>query len=144
MDKPESMSVKEHIYRKISLENDIAFSTVRAVIDNQFQTALTALSSNDINSLEIAGLGKLYINRRRVKAEIRKMRYLLKYYPAYLQISDLTLKEIEEAEERYRRIPDYLKAYLDRAAILKIVVEPEEDLDIKIIASINKKIRERK
>jgi hypothetical protein len=144
MDKPMSMSVKEHIYRKISLEQDIPFATVRTVIDNQFQTALTALTDININSLEIAGLGKILLNKRRLKAEIRKMRYLLEYYPAYLQISDLTLKEIEAAQDNYRKIPIQLGAFLERAEILEIIVEPESNLEEKIKASINKKIRERK
>jgi hypothetical protein len=143
MDKPMSMSVKEHIYRKISLENDIAFSTVRAVIDNQFQTALTALTDVNNNSLEIAGLGKVLLNKRRLKAEIRKLKYFLEYYPKYLLIPDLTLREIEDTEEKLQRVPLQLEQYLLRAEALKIIVEPELNIEEKIKAGINKKIKAR-
>lgn len=141
--KPDSMSVKEHLYRKVSLEIGLDYSIVKTVIDNQFSTALTALTDININSLEIAGLGKILLNKRRLKQEIRKMRYLLELYPAYLLIEDLTLKEIEDTQENLIKVSTRLKDYLERAEHLQIEVPIEEDLPNKIKATIRKKLKER-
>ena len=103
--KPSSMSVKEHIYRKLSQDLKCPLDTVKKVIDNQFRTALSALKDN--NSLEIAGFGKIIINKGRLKGEIENVKFLKTYYKKLLN-TDITPKERIEFQKRLDLLPQRL------------------------------------
>lgn len=104
--KPSTMSVKEHIYRKLSQDLQIPLSTIKAVIDNQFRTALSALKDN--NSLEIAGFGKILINVVRLRIEIKEIEYLIPYYKDLLKKPNTSSVDILEAQDRLEQIPGRL------------------------------------
>jgi len=92
------MSVKEHVYRMVSQELDVPHDTVKRVLDNQFRTALSALKDN--NSLEIAGFGKILMNRHRLRSHIRRQKEVIKYYKK--QIKDSLVKETVKVDFRER------------------------------------------
>ncbi len=100
------MSVKEHIYRKVSQDLQIPISIVKMVIDNQFSTALSALKDN--NSLEIAGFGKILINIPRLRKEIEDIVYLIPYYKKLLKRNDISRTDRFEYQDRLKKIPGRL------------------------------------
>ena len=55
--------IKDHIIKKLSQEQQIPLHIVKAVIDNQFRTALGAIPT--CNSIEIAGFGKFMFRKNR-------------------------------------------------------------------------------
>ena len=67
-DKPNSMSVREWITKKIATGIMITEKTIRVVITHQFDTASDAL--NKYNSLEISGFGKFFYNTKKADKEI--------------------------------------------------------------------------
>lgn len=105
--KPSSMSVKEHIYRKISQDLQIPLSTIKVVIDNQFRTALSALKDN--NSLEIAGFGKILINVWRLRKDIKELEFLIPYYKELLKKPTICLTAKADYENRLKTYPGRLK-----------------------------------
>lgn len=68
-DKPESMSVREWITKKVATGIMIPENVIRRVIAHQFDSAYEALKDN--NSIEISGFGKFYYNEKRAKTEIK-------------------------------------------------------------------------
>ena len=106
-EKPTNMSVKDHLYRKVSRELNIPLSTVKVVLNNQFRTALSALKDND--SLEIAGFGKILFNVRRLRTEIKELEFLIGYHKDLLKKGNLDEKTIEEYEEILGRLPNTIK-----------------------------------
>jgi hypothetical protein len=89
MDKPKSLSVKDYIIRKMSIKLNLSEKNIDAVITHQFQSAASALSTND--SLEISGFGKLLFNKKKA---IKKMEKLMIYKNALDRIvNDETLTE---------------------------------------------------
>ena len=107
IEKPTNMSVKDHLYRKVSRELNIPLSTVKVVLNNQFRTALSALKDND--SLEIAGFGKILFNVRRLRTEIKELEFLIGYHKDLLKKGNLDEKTIEEYEEILGRLPNTIK-----------------------------------
>lgn len=107
MDKPSSMSVKEHIYRKLSQELDFPLATVKKVLDNQFRTALSALKDN--NSLEIAGFGKIIINKNRLKNHIETLKKSIPFFQAELAKPTLDPLVREKYQNQLDRVPKELE-----------------------------------
>lgn len=64
-DKPISMSIREWISKKMSLDLVISQKTIDAVISHQFDGALKA--SHDNNSVEISGFGTFHFNVNKAK-----------------------------------------------------------------------------
>jgi len=123
MDKPSTMSIKEHIYRKISQELEVPHATIKKVLDNQFRTALSAMKGN--NSLEIAGFGKFHINKTRLKDEIKKLEYHIIHFNKKLLTEEDPL-ERENFQEYLKIIPGRLAELKIRAKKLKIKLPSDE------------------
>lgn len=70
MEKPVSISVKDWIIRRMSVQMMLGENVIRKVVDHQFTTAYDALVS--CNSLEFSGFGKLYFNMRRAEKRMEK------------------------------------------------------------------------
>jgi nucleoid DNA-binding protein len=111
------MSVKEHIYRKLSQELQLPLGMIKKVIDNQFKTALTALTGYENDSIEIAGLGKFMFNRRRVTTEIRHIEKMIPKYTKMLAdpAIKLTTSDREYIEGILGRLPSELEVLKERA-----------------------------
>ena len=104
------MSVKQHIYRKLSQELDVPHATIKKVIDNQFRSILGIISDPEINSIEIAGFGKLLINSRRLKKSIKEIEFLIPYYEEKLLEEGLDPKRKEIIEGYLKGFPIKLKS----------------------------------
>lgn len=68
-DKPDSMSVRDWITKKVATGIIIPENVINKVISHQFTSAIEAMSTN--NSLEISGFGKFYFNVKKANKEIR-------------------------------------------------------------------------
>ena len=62
-DKPQSLSVKNFLIRKISTTTMISEKIITSVIDHQFTSLLENMST--CNSLEISGFGKFLFNKNK-------------------------------------------------------------------------------
>jgi nucleoid DNA-binding protein len=71
MDKPISMSVKDFLIRKLSVQLMTSEKTIEAVVNHQFQNANIALHEN--TSVEISGFGKFYFNKKKAQKKMDKM-----------------------------------------------------------------------
>lgn len=67
-DKPNSMSVREWITKKIATGILIPENVINKVISHQFISTLDAMQNN--NSLEVSGFGKFYFNVKKAKEEL--------------------------------------------------------------------------
>lgn len=89
MDKPISMSVKDYLIRKLSVQLMMGEKTIEAVVNHQFRSANIALQDN--NSVELSGLGKFHFN---YKKAVRKMEKLVsKMNMFHSQVNNMELSE---------------------------------------------------
>lgn len=108
--KPESMSFKDFAYRKVSLGLDVPLPIVKKVLDNQFRTMLSIMDDPKINSIEIAGFGKLLTNTNRVKKAIADVEFFKGYFRDKLESGEeLSEKERDTAEKYLRNAPQRMK-----------------------------------
>lgn len=88
MDKPITLSMRDYLVRKMAVKLMIPEKTIDAVIVHQFQSANTALATND--SVELSGFGKLLFNRKKAIKQLQNYKEMLGHYQRHLQASDLT------------------------------------------------------
>ena len=80
MDKPQSLSMKDYLTRKLAVNLMMSEKVIDAIVSHQFSSANEALLSND--SVEISGFGKFYFNKNKA---IKRMERLHKPYMYYIQ-----------------------------------------------------------
>lgn len=68
--KPQSMSVKEWLIKKLAISIIIPERVIDAVISNQFDTANDALKTS--KSIEISGFGKFVFNQNKAVKQMEK------------------------------------------------------------------------
>ena len=78
MMKPESMSHKEWLIKKMSLEKNIPERIINAVVTHQFDSAREALKDN--NSVEISNFGKFSFNVKKAEYKMKKFLTQKKMY----------------------------------------------------------------
>ena len=71
MEKPSTMTVKEWIIKKMSINMVISEKTLDAVVTHQFDSANDALNIN--KSVEISGFGKFYFNQKKALTQYNKL-----------------------------------------------------------------------
>lgn len=94
--KPQSMSVKEWIIKKMAVNMVIPEKVIDSVITHQFDSANDALNTN--NSVEISGFGKFYFNNKKALTHYDKLLNIKKAYEKMLldeNISDTKKKSLE-------------------------------------------------
>jgi len=106
-DKPESMSVREWITKKVALSSSIPENVIRHIISHQFDSAYNAL--NDNNSIEISGFGKFYYNKKKAETELKYYEDEKTAYEAQLISNETTEKERHKIEKQLRWIEGHLK-----------------------------------
>jgi len=106
-DKPESMSVREWITKKVALASSTPENVIKHIITHQFDSAYHAL--NDNNSIEISGFGKFYYNEKKGKTELKYYEDEKATYEAQLISSETTEKERQKIEKQLRWIEGHLK-----------------------------------
>lgn len=107
-DKPQSMSVREWITRKIAQEIMIPEKIIRQVVAHNYDSAYEATSK--FNSIEISGFGKFYYNTK--KAGKEKIRLLSKQDACekILNSGTATEKERHTAERDLKQTLEHIKA----------------------------------
>ena len=88
MEKPISMSVKEWIIKRMSINMVISEKTLDAVVTHQFDSANDALNIN--KSVEISGFGKFYFNQKKALAQYNKLLAIKKAYENMLADENIT------------------------------------------------------
>jgi len=71
MDKPISMSVKDYLIRKLSVQLMMSEKTIETIVNHQFRSANVALQDN--NTVELSGLGKFHFNYKKAVKKMEKM-----------------------------------------------------------------------
>jgi hypothetical protein len=98
MEKPLSMSVKEWIIKKMSINMVISEKTIDAVVTNQFDSANDALNTNDV--IEISGFGKFYFNTKKADTHYKKLLQMRQAYENTLNDTSITDKKRHATEQR--------------------------------------------
>lgn len=88
MKKPESMTHKEWLVKKMSLEKNIPERVILAVVNHQFDSAREALKEN--NTVEISNFGKFSFN---IKKAVKKMKNFMSIRDGYIKMLSSTTDE---------------------------------------------------
>jgi len=87
MKKPQSMSVKEWLIKKMAISMVVSEKIIDAVVTYQFDSANDALNVN--KSVEISGFGKFYFNQKKALTQYNKLLAIKKAYENMLE-TDIT------------------------------------------------------
>lgn len=98
MEKPQSMSVKEWIIKRMSINMVISEKVIDAVVTNQFDSANDALNIND--SVEISGFGKFFFNIKKATIHYNKLLQIRQAYENTLADQSITDKKRHSTELR--------------------------------------------
>ena len=88
MEKPISMSVKEWIIKKMSINMVISEKIIDSVVTHQFDSANDALNVN--KSVEISGFGKFYFNNKKAITQYNKLLNIKRTYENALADENIT------------------------------------------------------
>ena len=88
MEKPQSMSVKEWIIKKMAINMVISEKVIDAVVVHQFDSANDALNIN--KSVEISGFGKFYFNNKKAITQYNKLLNIKRTYENALTDENIT------------------------------------------------------
>lgn len=94
MDKPQSLSVKDYLIRKMAVNLMVPEKTIEAVISHQFNEANLAMRTND--SVEISGFGKFLFNKKKAIKKMEKLFSKKKWFENSLN-TELTEKQRNRA-----------------------------------------------
>ncbi len=87
MKKPQSMSVKEWLIKRMAINMVVSEKIIDAVVTYQFDSANDALNVN--KSVEISGFGKFYFNQKKALTQYNKLLAIKKAYENMLE-TDIT------------------------------------------------------
>lgn len=87
MKKPQSMSVKEWLIKRMAISMVVSEKIIDAVVTYQFDSANDALNVN--KSVEISGFGKFYFNQKKALTQYNKLLAIKKAYENMLE-TDIT------------------------------------------------------
>lgn len=86
--KPQSMTLKEWLIKKMAVNMVIPEKTIDAVITHQFDSANDAVNIH--KSVEIAGFGKFYFNQKKADRQYEKLLKIKEAYERMLLDEDIT------------------------------------------------------
>jgi nucleoid DNA-binding protein len=96
MDKPDSMSLREWLIKKVSAALIIPERVTQDVITHQFDEAYNALDEN--NSVEIYEFGKFVFNVKKARKEIEKWKSQKEMYENMMNDESLPEEKRKKAE----------------------------------------------
>jgi nucleoid DNA-binding protein len=109
-EKPNSMSVKDWLVKKMSIDLVIKESIINAVVTHQFNSANDAFKNN--SSVELSGFGKFIFNKRKAEKKLQKYYDTRDLYISKLEITpsdsslqrrlDSVLEEIKVLEPKLK------------------------------------------
>jgi nucleoid DNA-binding protein len=89
--KPQSMTLKEWLIKKMAVNMVIPEKTIDAVITHQFDSANDAVNIH--KSVEIAGFGKFYFNQKKADRQYEKLIKIKEAYERMLLDENITDKK---------------------------------------------------
>ena len=98
MNKPNTMSVKEFIIKRMSISLVVSEKIIDNVIQHQFDSANDALNTND--TVEISGFGKFFFNTKKANAHYNKLLAMKQAYENTLADTSITEKRRHSTEQR--------------------------------------------
>ena len=98
MNKPNTMSVKEYIIKRMSISLVVSEKIIDNVIQHQFDSANDALNTND--TVEISGFGKFFFNTKKANTHYNKLLAMKQAYENTLADTSITEKKRHSTEQR--------------------------------------------
>ena len=98
MNKPNTMSVKEFIIKRMSISLVVSEKIIDNVIQHQFDSANDALNTND--TVEISGFGKFFFNTKKANTHYNKLLAMKQAYENILADPSITEKRRHSTEQR--------------------------------------------
>ena len=98
MNKPNTMSVKEFIIKRMAISLVVSEKVIDNVIQHQFDSANDALNTND--TVEISGFGKFFFNTKKANTHYNKLLEMKQAYENILADASTTEKRRHSTEQR--------------------------------------------
>ncbi len=98
MNKPNTMSVKEFIIKRMSISLVVSEKVIDQVVQHQFDSANDALNTND--TVEISGFGKFFFNTKKANTHYNKLLAMKQAYENTLADTSITEKRRHSTEQR--------------------------------------------
>ena len=98
MNKPNTMSVKEFIIKRMAISLVVSEKVIDNVIQHQFDSANDALNTND--TVEISGFGKFFFNTKKANTHYNKLLAMKQAYENTLADPLTTEKRRHSTEQR--------------------------------------------
>ena len=98
MNKPNTMSVKEFIIKRMSISLVVSEKMIDQVVQHQFDSANDALNTND--TVEISGFGKFFFNTKKANTHYNKLLEMKQAYENILADPLTTEKSRHSTEQR--------------------------------------------
>ena len=98
MNKPNTMSVKEFIIKRMSISLVVSEKIIDNVIQHQFDSANDALKTTD--TVERSGFGKFFFNTKKANTHYNKLLAMKQAYENTLADTSITEKRRHSTEQR--------------------------------------------
>lgn len=108
MEKPNSMTIKEYLIKRISINFVVSERIINTIITHQFESATNAIEDN--NSVEFSGFGKFVFNVKKAEKELKKLIGLKEAYSNTLENENASLEKKKEAEYRLESVNSKIKS----------------------------------
>lgn len=107
MEKPSTMTVKEWIIKRMSINIVVSEKVIDQVVTHQFDSANDALNTND--SVEISGFGKFMFNTKKANTHYNKLLQIKQAYENTLADPLTTDKKRHSTELRMITVTNDIK-----------------------------------
>jgi hypothetical protein len=107
MNKPQSMSIKEWLIKKMAVNMVVPEKVIDTVITHQFDSANDAL--NTCKSVEISGFGKFYFNEQKAAKQLVKWNKIKEAYERMLDGDEITPEKRKNTEVRLANLLTSIK-----------------------------------
>jgi hypothetical protein len=98
MNKPNSVTIKEWLIRKMSIDLVTSEKIINSVVSHQFESATNALNLH--KSVEISGFGKFYFNEKKAKQQLDKWNKIKEAYEKILENENTPIEKRNNIQVR--------------------------------------------
>jgi len=120
MKKPQSMSVKEWLIKKMAISMVVPEKVIDAVVTHQFDSANDAVNIH--KSVEISGFGKFYFNQKKAQGQYIKLNKIKQAYERMLLDENITETRKNAVELKLKIIESSIKTLKPK------IDEPKSDI----------------
>lgn len=106
--KPNSMSMKDWLIRRLAPKLLLSEKTIEAVINHQFQSANEALVNN--KTIEISGFGKFIFNDKKALKKMSKYKDIQRAYMRHLENPDISENKRRVTELKLQSVTEAINA----------------------------------